>query len=154
MRENRIAVSTPMEQLETFCQFAEKHKGDYLTEYLAPIRAWSLKQLFTEIRARYLREQGEQIIRPLYYWQDGVGGDCDDASIQYMAYFRAAGIPPEKIIVCEAREPQNDYYSHIFTALEKDDGSLIWLDNLPESKFNRLDYPPELCRFTRMSEYL
>lgn len=154
MREIKIYANTPFEQVQAFCRFAEKFKSDFFTDELSAIRTWSLEKLFREIRARYLREQGEQIIRPLYYWQDGVGGDCDDASIQYMAYFRAAGIPPEKIIVCEAREPQNDYYSHIFTALEKDDGSLIWLDNLPESKFNRLDYPPELVRLSRMSDYL
>jgi len=63
-------------------------------------------------------------------------------------------VPPENIIICEAREPQNDYYSHIFAGLQNDDGSIIWLDNLPESRFNVLDYPGELVRLTRMSDYL
>lgn len=153
MREVKIYANTPFEQVQAFCRFAEKFKSDYLTEALAPIRTWSLERLFAEIRARYLREHGEQIIRPLYYWLENVGGDCDDATIQYMAYFRACRVPAQNIIVCEAREPENDYYSHIFCALETQKG-LIILDNLPESKFNQLDYPSELCRFTRMSEYL
>lgn len=154
MRQKTYQVSTPTEQIATFCQFAEKFKSDYLTDELEPIRSWSLRELWRQIQARYLREQGEQIIRPLYYWRDGVGGDCDDATIQFMAYFRAAGVPPENIIICEAREPQNDYYSHIFAALQNDDGSIIWLDNLPESRFNVLDYPGELVRLTRMVDYL
>ena len=153
MREVKINASTPFEQVQAFCRFAEKFKSDFFSDELSAIRTWSLEKLLREIRARYLREQGEQIIRPLYYWLDGVGGDCDDATVQYMAYFRACRVPAQNIIVSEAREPENDYYTHIFCALETEKG-LIILDNLPESQFNRLDYPPELCRFTRMSEYL
>lgn len=68
-------------------------------------------------------------------------------------FFLSAGVSAQNIIVCEAREPRNDYYSHIFSALETPRGVVI-LDNLPESKFNQLDYPGELVRFTRVSEYL
>lgn len=153
MREVKINASTPFQQVQAFCRFAEKFKSDFFTDELSAIRTWSLEKLFREIRARYLREQGEQIIRPLYYWRDGVGGDCDDAFIQYTAFFLSAGVPAQNIIVCEAREPQNDYYSHIFSALDTPRGVVI-LDNLPESKFNQLDYPGELVRFTRVSEYL
>lgn len=153
MRQTLIKANSPLDQVQTFCKFAAKYASDYFSDELAPIRQWSLQELFKQIRARYLREQGEQIIRPLYYWRDGVGGDCDDAFIQYTAFFLSAGVPAQNIIVCEAREPQNDYYSHIFSALETPRGVVI-LDNLPESKFNQLDYPGELVRFTRVSEYL
>jgi hypothetical protein len=153
VKESQIRVHSPFEQIQVFCQFAETYKDDYLTDFLAPIRTWPLRKFFNEIKKRYCREVGEQILRPLYYWQDGVGGDCDDASIQYMSFFRAAGISPDKIIICEAREPENDYYSHIFIALARG-YERIWLDNLPNSQFNRLDYPGELVRLSLMSDYL
>jgi len=152
MRETIYNVKTPKEQIQTFVKFAQNYADDYFTDELSEIRNWSLEKLFREIRKRYRTEEGEQILRPLYYWADGVGGDCDDACIQYIGFFTAAGIPDHRQLILEAREPENEYYTHIFNGLETPRGVMI-LDNLPKTRFNVLEYPPELVRISRVSDY-
>lgn len=154
MRETIYDVTTPYQQIQTFVKFARQYANDFFTDELSEIRKWSLEKLFREIRKRYQLEDQEQILRPLYYWANNVGGDCDDAFIQYVGIFTASGIPAERQLIFEAKEPGANYYSHIFNGLETDRGQIIILDNLPGTRFNVLFYPGELVRVTRVSDYL
>lgn len=116
-------------------------------------------QIFEFVKRQYTLEQGEQIIRPKYYYelsQKGYpSGDCDDGTIFIVALFLCAGYPAEKIIICEAKESATDRdYCHIFAAIETQSGQRIYFDNLPQSKFNQLDYAANCMRFSRVSEYI
>lgn len=153
MTETVYSVETPKEQIETFVKFARRYADDFFSDVLAPIRSMSLPQLFNQIKKRYRLEEGEQILRPLYYWADGVGGDCDDAFCQYVGFFTACGVPASRQIIFEAKEENAEYYSHIFNGLETPQG-IIYLDNLPHARFNVLEYPPHLVRMSRVSDYI
>lgn len=105
------------------------------------------------LRKKYLRETGEQNLRPYFFYK--IGSDCDDALIFTIALFLAAGIPRQDIYICEAKEHDDDEnYCHIFSALRKPGGNYIWFDNLPGTEFNRLDYPMERVRISPLTDYL
>lgn len=159
MRKTTVTVSTDFEQVKTFVQFAKKYAGDYGRPELDWVTELSLPDLWREIQKRYSLEQGERIIRPLYYWDENLrkisgAQDCDDATIQFVSRFLWARIEPSDILILEAREPHQDYYCHIFAGLHLPNGEIIFLDNLPHSRYNRLDYAPSLVRVTTAADYL
>ena len=159
MRHRLVNVESEYDQVAHFVRFAAQYAGDYGKSALDWVTALSLPELWAELRARYKTEKGERVIRPLYYWQDeyrqAAGAqDCDDQLIQFVARFIYAGVNPKDILIFEAKEPGGDYYCHIFAGLRLPSGDVIFLDCLPQSAYNRLDYPGELIRITTAADYL
>jgi len=149
--ERVYSVETEDEQISLFCRFAEQYKSDFDLPELRPIQKMKMKAIFDFVIDRYTQEEGEQIFRPLFFAR--IGGDCDDGAIFWWALLRWAGVPPAEILVCEAREPGEKLYGHIFAGVIHN-GKKIYLDNLPGCTFGKLDYPASQLRVTRMSDYL
>jgi hypothetical protein len=148
-----IEVYTPFQQVREFCRFAKKYSSDYNQKPLSKYLDADLYDVWKTVQDKYLLEQGEQILRPFYFFQ--VGGDCDDQCIALTSLFLAVGCSPHNIFICEAKERASDeHYCHIFCAIADPKGGVIWLDALPESKYNQLDYPESCLKITRMSDYL
>lgn len=159
MRQSTIRVSTDRDQVRAFIQFAARYASDFGLPELDWVTELSLPEFWSEVKKRYAVEHGEKIIRPLYYWNDDArqaagAQDCDDATIEFTARLLYAGYDPSQILVIEAKEPGQDYYCHIFSGLRLDNGEVIWLDNLPGSRYNRFDYDPALVRITTAADYL
>lgn len=153
MRHGIESVDSQADQVRLFVQFAAKHSSDFNTHALAEFFNYDIKTIWRFVQSKYLLETEEQIIRPLFYAQ--VGGDCDDGFIFIVSFLLAGGISPDKIFVVEAKENfSDDYFCHIFPAVKDERGRMIWLDNLPQSKFNRLDYSENLIKITPVSKYL
>lgn len=139
--------------MREFCKFAKKYSTDYLQTPLSKYLDADLYDVWKIVQSKYLVEQGEQILRPFYFFQ--VGGDCDDQCIALTALLLAAGCNPHNIFICEAKENARDeHYCHIFCAIANPRGGVVWLDALPESRFNELDYSDDCLKITRMSDYL
>ena len=152
-QESIIEVYTPFQQVREFCRFAKKHSIDWQRGDLRKYLDADLYDIWKDVQKKYLLEQGEQILRPYYFMK--VGGDCDDQCIALTSLFIAVGCSPHNIFICEAKEVATDeHYCHIFCAIADPRGGVIWLDALPESEFNRLDYPQDCLKITRMSDYL
>lgn len=111
----------------------------------------SMREIFNAVIDRYTLEEGEQILRPLFFWS--IGGDCDDGAIMWWSALRWSGFKPSEILVCEAREPGEILYGHIFAGVVYR-GKKIYLDNLPGCVFGKLHYPQGQYRITKMSDYL
>ena len=151
--ESIIEVYTPFQQVREFCRFAKKHSIDWQRGSLRKYLDADLYDIWREVQKKYLLEQGEQILRPFYFMK--VGGDCDDQCIALTSLFLAVGCSPHNIFICEAKEvATEEHYCHIFCAIADPRGGVIWLDALPESEYNRLDYPENCLKITRMSDYL
>ena len=139
--------------MREFCRFAKKHSIDWQRGDLRRYLDADLYDIWRDVQKKYLLEQGEQILRPYYFMK--VGGDCDDQWIALTSLFLAVGCSPHNIFICEAKEVATDeHYCHIFCAIADPRGGVIWLDALPECAFNRLDYPDNCLKITRMSDYL
>ena len=157
MRETIFTVSTDREQVELFCNWAEKYKTDFNLPELKQFQNMTLESVCKFLIKNYHTERGEIILRPSIYYEMtqtlGHGLDCDDAFIFMAALMRSVKIPKEYILVCEASETVGGDFVHIFAALETRK-KIIWLDNLPGCKFNQLDYPKNKLRVTRFSDYV
>ncbi len=152
-QESIIEVYTPFQQVREFCRFAKKHSIDWQRGDLRKYLDADLYDIWKDVQKKYLLEQGEQILRPYYFMK--VGGDCDDQCIALISLFISVGCSPHNIFICEAKEVATDeHYCHIFCAIADPRGGVIWLDALPESQYNRLDYPQNCLKITRMSDYL
>ena len=152
-KETIVEVYTPFQQVKEFCRFAKKYSSDFHKAPLSKYLDADLHDVWKIVQKKYLMEQGEQILRPYYF--DQVGGDCDDQCIFLTSLFLAVGCSPHNIFICEAKEVETDeHYCHIFCAIADPRGGVVWLDALPGSEFNRLDYPQECVKITRMSDYL
>lgn len=148
-----VEVYTPFQQVKEFCRFAKQYSNDFQRKPLSKYLDADIYDVWKDVKKKYLMEQGEQILRPFYF--DQVGGDCDDQCIFLTSLFLAVGCSPHNIFICEAKEkPTDEHYCHIFCAIADPRGGVIWLDALPESEFNRLDYPQDCVKITRMSDYL
>jgi len=153
MRHRIVSVNSQREQVQLFVRFANKYKSDFHTHALQEFFNYDIKTIWRFVQSKYLLETEEQIIRPLFYAQ--VGGDCDDGFIFVVSFLLAGGISPDKIFVVEVKENyQDDFYCHIFPVVQDTRGRMIWLDNLPQSRFNKLDYSENLINITPVSEYL
>ena len=157
MRREVFTVKTDFDQVQLFCQWAEKFKSDFHREPLNAFLSYDLKRVFDWLIENYHTENGEVILRPLLYWQmvqdKGHGLDCDDAFIFMASMLRAVGVKKKDIFVVEVSEPPAlDEYVHIFPALQMP-GKILWLDNLPGCKFGNLNYARECVRLTKFSEY-
>ena len=152
-QESIIEVYTPFQQVREFCRFAKKHSIDWQRGDLRKYLDADLYDIWKDVQKKYLLEQGEQILRPYYFMK--VGGDYDDQCIALISLFISVGCSPHNIFICEAKEVATDeHYCHIFCAIADPRGGVIWLDALPESQYNRLDYPQNCLKITRMSDYL
>lgn len=148
-----VEVYTPFQQVKEFCRFAKQYSIDFQRKPLSKYLDADIYDVWKMVQSKYLLEQGEQILRPFYFEQ--VGGDCDDQCIFLTSLFLAVRCSPHNIFICEAKEREEDeHYCHIFCAIADPRGGVIWLDALPESKFNQLDYPDNCLKITRMSDYL
>ena len=151
--ETIVEVYTPFQQVKEFCRFAKKYSSDWQSGKLKKYLDADLFDLWQDVQKKYLTEEGEQILRPFYFMQ--IGGDCDDQCIALTSLFLAVGCSPHNIFICEAKELSTDEnYCHIFCAIADPKGGVIWLDALPESKFNQLDYADDCLKISRMSDYL
>lgn len=144
-------MQTEEQQVRLFCRFAEQYKTDFDLPQLRHIQKMKMGEIFNFVIERYTQEEGEQILRPAFF--ASIGGDCDDGSIFWWALLRWAGVPASDILVCEAREPGEDLYCHIFAGVVHEEKK-IFLDNLPGCRFGKADYPAAQLRVTRMSNYL
>lgn len=154
MPEEIYTVKTSDEQIQVFCQFAEKYKSDFDFPPCKKYQDMPLTDVYKAVLKKYTLEEGEQIIRPLIYEQLGKrAGDCDDATIFWISLLRSVGFTQNEILICEAKEDDTGEYCHIFTGLKLRDG-ILWIDNLPGTKLGVLDYPRHRVRVTRMSDYL
>jgi hypothetical protein len=151
VRRDSVNVQTDFQQIQEFCKFAEKWKTDFALPELRHLVDTELKLIFRQIRERYNLEDGEQILRPKYFWQ--IGSDCDDQLIFWLSLFRFCGVPKSKILVIEARQPGDDHYEHIFAGLYNA-GEIIFLDCLPDSEFNKIPYSENDVRVSLMSDYV
>lgn len=150
MRHGFQNVETEFEQIQTFVQFANKYKTDFLTPDLRHFLDMDLRDLFEFTKSKYLLEEGEQILRPKYFAR--IGGDCDDCTIWYLAAFLCAGVKPENLFIVLARLPGGPW-EHIFCALWHEQ-KIIFLDNLPDSEFDKVPYAAEDMQFSRVTDYL
>lgn len=154
MQHKILYAKTPFEQIQIFCEMAEDYQGDFQFPEMKKFLTMDFKNVCAFLRSKYLREQGEQILRPYYFYK--IGSDCDDAFCFMVALWLAAGVPKSDIYVCEAKESETDKnYCHIFAALkDPKSGKMIWFDNLPGTEFNRLDYPLSRVRVTPLTDYI
>jgi len=154
MRHEIVYADTAHDQIKIFCEMADEFKTDFQFEEMKKFLTMDFEKVCAFLRSKYLREQGEQILRPYYFYK--IGSDCDDAFCFTVSLWLAAGVPKSDIYVVEAKERDTDKnYCHIFCALKNPkSGKLIWFDNLPGTEFNRLDYPRERIRATPLTDYI
>lgn len=154
MRHEIRYVNTTQEQIELFCRFARDHQTDFKLPHMKKFLKMDFQQLCNFVTSKYLRETGEQILRPAFFAE--IGSDCDDATIFLIALFLAAGIDEKDILIVEAKESPNEKeYVHIFCALkDPNTGKPIWFDNLPGTEFNRIPYSMKQLRITPLTDYL
>lgn len=153
-----FTVKTDFEQVQLFCQWAEKYKSDFHKEPLRKFWSYDLKDVFTWLIDNYHTERGEIILRPLLYYnmvqEKGHALDCDDAFIFMSSMLRSIGVKKSDLYVVEVSEPPKlDEYVHIFPALQMPQ-KILWLDNLPGCKYGKLHYPRECVRLTKFSDYV
>jgi len=157
VKEKTIYVETDFEQVQAFCQFAEKYKSDFLMPKMKHFLEMDVKDVYKWVVNAYSLEQDEINLRPAIYFdmvqQTGKALDCDDAFIFWVALLRCAGVSKDDILVCEAQENGRGDYCHIFAAVNVG-GKTIWLDNLPGTAYGVLSYPKSWVRVTRLSEYI
>lgn len=154
MQHEILYAESSFDQIRIFCEFAEKHKTDFQLPGMRKFLEMPLSELCKFVRSKYLRESGEQILRPIYFAK--IGSDCDDGTIFIISCFLAAGIQKKDIYIVEAKEnPQEKEYVHIFCALKDPiNGKMLWLDNLPGTEFNRLGYSMAQIRITPLTDYI
>lgn len=158
MAEFIYDVKTDEEQVALFMQFAEKYKSDFYTAPLKQFQTADAEDVFAWLVRNYRREVGEIIVRPKFYFEMvqklGHGLDCDDATIFWCALLRSVGVKPEQILIAEVADERNpDSYCHIFCGVEVGN-DVVWLDNLPGSRYGVHAYDSDLMQITRMSDYL
>jgi len=151
-------VKSEFEQVQVFCMWAEKWKGDFHRSPLKQFQQMDLEDVFQWLIDSYHTEEGEIILRPKLYYEmvqrEGHALDCDDAFIFMTSLLRSVGVAKKNILVCEVAEPEEpEEYVHIFPALQMPE-KILWLDNLAGCKFGKLRYPRELVRITRFSDYV
>lgn len=111
-----------------------------------------LKETFDFVVEKYTLEEDEQILRPLFFAR--IGSDCDDGFIFWVAALLAADVPAKNILAVEVKEnSKEDYYCHIFAALRLGE-KIIYLDNLPGSKFGKVDYEQDQMRIRSIDRFL
>jgi len=101
----------------------------------------SLEFIFELAQARYTLEEGEQFLRPWYFFQ--IGGDCDDQAIFILSYLFYIGMPADRTYIVEAGNSEDNVY-HIFIAVEitiNNKPKLILMDAIPGYKFDSINYP-------------
>jgi len=89
------------------------------------------RDLFNFVQTRYILEQEEQFLRPLYF--AAVFGDCDDQAIFVAAFYLRHGIPPDDIYLVESAQTEG-YFEHIFTMVPR----VGAFDALPGLRFGEL----------------
>jgi len=153
LKESVVTVYTPFQQVQEFVRFAATHAADFSKPGLKKFLNVEMSDIFDFVVSKYTTEQGEQIVRPLYYLE--IGGDCDDATIFWVSLLLAAGAAPDDILICEAKErASDDTYCHIFCGVKIGKNSVLWLDNLPGCKFGVLNYGKNRIKVTPVSRYL
>ncbi len=155
MTEKLVRVSSSFEQIQVFCKFAEEFKTDFQLPEMQKFLSDDMETTYDFVVSKYTREEGEAIVRPLYFaTASGKTGDCDDGTVFWLSCLRAAGVKPSDLFVCEAKEKSSDEnYCHIFAAV-RNGRKMIWLDNLPGTKFGKLDYLDNRLRVTPYTDYL
>jgi hypothetical protein len=154
LAEDTVTVYTPFQQVKEFCKFAEMYKSDFYRDDMKKFMMMDLDKMYKYVLSKYTTEEGEQILRPWYY--NKIGGDCDDATIWYIALFLACGISKNLIYIVEAKKNESDdSYCHIFCALyDPKNKNMIWIDNLSGTTYGNLKYPQSRIKITPLTDYI
>lgn len=154
MRHDIVTAKTTTEQIKIFCEFADQFKTDFYEKPLLKFLDLPFVSVCAFLREKYCLEDGEQILRPKYFY--AIGSDCDDALIFTLGLFLAAEIPKEFIYIVEAKESASATdFVHIFCALfDPKTKKYIWFDNLPGTDFNKLNYSMDQIRITPLTKYI
>lgn len=136
-----FSFDDPVENLPRMAHFAAEFSKDIpginmpkvraMIERYGPLSQETSQALFEFIQSKYLLEEEEQFLRPLYFSM--IGGDCDDQAIFVAAFYLHYGWPPGKIFFIESAEREN-YFEHIFTAVR----GIAAFDALPGMKMGEL----------------
>lgn len=154
MVERSYHVHTEREQVERFVKFAREFRSDFYSLDMRHFLSLPLPEIHKFVCRQYTLEEGEQLIRPKYYYalaQAGFkSGDCDDGTIFIASLLMAAGVPYDQIKIIEVKQNASDEnYCHIFCAWNS-----IYMDNLPDSIFNVNPYAKNRIRETTAADYL
>lgn len=150
--QDSVEVETEFDQIKAFVKFAWKWQVDFFTPELRHFLNQDLQKTFDFVVSKYTLEDGEQILRPLYFAQ--IGSDCDDGLIFWLSLMMASHYPLKDLMIVEVKEsPKDDYYCHVFAALRLGK-KIIYLDNLPGSRFGVVDYEDDQMRMRPASRFL
>ena len=124
-KERQFAFSNPRENLPLIFYIADTYKNDW--SIIAPSKKIDLTDVFFEAQKRYVREQGEQFLRPLFFHQ--IQGDCDDQTIYILSFLLYNGVPVENLYFIIGKDNM-DRDIHIAVGLKTKKGILL-IDSFP-----------------------
>jgi len=141
-------VNSESEQLKLFVNLAVKYQDDWneLINYFS-----DFEEIFKFTIAKYTREEGEQILRPKYYYQ--VGGDCDDQFIFLTSLLLWFGIRPENIYLALASWNNGETFEHVY-AMFKQNRAIYSLDALPENELGKVAHLKRIVRYWPITEFV
>jgi len=151
LREKTIFYKNKKNIIPWITRIAIEHRNDWATMLKNPSQVrypelmssigdsvrvgdWpaAVTKVFGYAQLMYLREEGEQLLKPLFFAQ--VGGDCDDQVIFFISFFAFIDLPPQMINLVEGAFGDSGF-THIFTEIVNGDRGSIFLDPLPDTRF-------------------
>lgn len=133
MRIIETEIQAQTETLNHIIDLARKFQNDIL--YFS--KTWTLREFFLFAQSRYKKEQIETLMRPRYFLEKRLFGDCDDFTILFLAYwFFKKATAPAFLVLC-GRERITHVFPILLSRYEA-----IGLDALPKREYGKIySYP-------------